>query len=307
MVRTRAQLKESGDVVPELPGVPKKREASVFAAAAKRALGGGLPGAIAMVLQVVLLMWMRTTVNYQMRNGGTMLGVMALLYAEGGVARFYSGFGFALLQGPLSRFGDTAANAGVLAALEGSRVPVLLKTVCASAAAAGWRALITPLDTAKTVLQVEGAAGLEKLGARVAAAGPVVLWAGALGATVATFMGHYPWFATNNALEARLPPAKTAGKKLVRRALIGFASSLVADCCSNSIRVVKTAVQTAAEPVGYFEAAHLIVERDGLGGLLWRGLVAKILCNGVSSILFSVIWKSLMDSMNAKEKKRRAK
>ena len=28
-----------------------------------------------------------------------MLGVMALLYAEGGVARFYSGFGFALLQG----------------------------------------------------------------------------------------------------------------------------------------------------------------------------------------------------------------
>ena len=34
------------------------------------------------------------------------------LYKEGGVVRFYRGLGPALLQGPLSRFGDTAANAG---------------------------------------------------------------------------------------------------------------------------------------------------------------------------------------------------
>ena len=33
----------------------------------------------------------------------------------------------------------------------------------------------------------------------------------------------------------------------------------------------------------------------GLAGLLWSGLPAKLLCNGVSSVVFSVAWKMLMD------------
>lgn len=37
--------------------------------AVKRALGGGTAGAIAMGLNVVTLMWLRTTINYQYRNG----------------------------------------------------------------------------------------------------------------------------------------------------------------------------------------------------------------------------------------------
>ena len=31
-------------------------------------LGGGIPGAAAMVLQVLLLMWLRTTINYMVRS-----------------------------------------------------------------------------------------------------------------------------------------------------------------------------------------------------------------------------------------------
>ena len=92
-------------------------------AALTKALGGGLPGAVAMVLQVVLLMWLRTTVNYQMRHGGSLLEVIETLYAEGGIRRFYAGAQYALLQGPLSRFGDTAANAGVLMCSTGLRCP----------------------------------------------------------------------------------------------------------------------------------------------------------------------------------------
>lgn len=266
--------------------------------ACKRAVGGGLPGAFAMVLQVLLLMWLRTTVNYQMRHGGSMVSVMRLLYAEGGIGRFYSGLGVALFQGPLSRFGDTAANAGTLAALEGTAVPVLLQTIAASAAASLWRVVITPLDTAKTMMQVEGPRGLAMLGERVARNGVSQLWAGAAGAVVATFVGHYPWFATNNFLEARVAPAARKGRVLVRRAGIGFCSSVVSDFVSNSSRVVKTFVQTSDVPVTYLDAARFIVNRDGLGGLLWRGLAAKLLCNGVSSILFSVVWKLLMDRMN---------
>lgn len=36
--------------------------------AAKRALGGGIPGMVAMFIQVFALMWMRTTINYQYRH-----------------------------------------------------------------------------------------------------------------------------------------------------------------------------------------------------------------------------------------------
>lgn len=36
----------------------------------KRALGGGLSGALAMGINVGTLMWMRTTINFQLRHGG---------------------------------------------------------------------------------------------------------------------------------------------------------------------------------------------------------------------------------------------
>lgn len=44
--------------------------------------------------------------------GTSMSQALKHLYKDGGVVRFYRGLGPALLQGPLSRFGDTAANAG---------------------------------------------------------------------------------------------------------------------------------------------------------------------------------------------------
>ena len=36
----------------------------------KRALGGGFAGAMAMGINVGTLMWMRTTINFQLRHGG---------------------------------------------------------------------------------------------------------------------------------------------------------------------------------------------------------------------------------------------
>ena len=46
---------------------------STFEKAKKRALRGGLTGAAAQGVNVLALMWMRTTMNYQMANGGTMM------------------------------------------------------------------------------------------------------------------------------------------------------------------------------------------------------------------------------------------
>ena len=42
----------------------------------------------------------------------------------------------------------------------------------------------------------------------------------------------------NNQLEVLVPQAKSPRQKLIRRAFIGFCSSVVSDCCSNGVRVV---------------------------------------------------------------------
>merc|ERR1719453_118526 len=97
--------------------------------------------------------------NYQYRNGGSTGEAMQALYAEGGVRRFYRGVSFALFQTPLSRFGDTAANSGMLALLATSDLPMSVRTAFASAVAATWRMGLTPIDTMKTTLQVRGADG----------------------------------------------------------------------------------------------------------------------------------------------------
>ena len=69
----------------------------------KRALGGGISGAAAMVMQVSSLMWLRTTMNYQYRYGTTTKEAMKHLYKEGGVRRFYRGYLPALTIGSSSQ------------------------------------------------------------------------------------------------------------------------------------------------------------------------------------------------------------
>lgn len=160
--------------------------------AGKRALGGGLPGAAAMFCQVMTLMWLRTTVNYQYRNGTSTLQALRTLYKDGGIPRFYKGVGWALVQGPVSRFGDTAANTGALAVFESvpslQNTPVAIKTICASFTAACFRILLTPIDTMKTMNQVQGARAGSIIAEKIRASGPGVMYNGAFGAAAATMV-----------------------------------------------------------------------------------------------------------------------
>ena len=139
--------------------------------ALKSALGGGLSGAAAMILQVLTLMPLRTIMNYQYRYGTTMSQATRTLYTDGGWTRYYQGLTAALIQGPMSRFGDTAANVGILALLKSNKylknLPPLAKTVFASVAAALFRMILTPVDTVKTTMQTDGKAGLANLRSRV--------------------------------------------------------------------------------------------------------------------------------------------
>merc|ERR1712190_197262 len=95
---------------------------------------------------------------------------------------------------------------------------------------------------------------------------PTALWQGSLATMSATYVGHYPWFYTNNQLRESLPQFDFFAGKYVRNALIGFASAAVSDTCSNSLRVLKTTRQTSLEPVGYREASKMIIEKDGIVG-----------------------------------------
>lgn len=251
----------------------------------------------AQAINVLTMMWMRTIMNYQYRYGGTFSETVKILWAEGGVPRFYRGLAPGLIQAPVSRFGDTAANDGAIAALEHTTLPTAAKTMVASGCAAGFRVFLMPIDAWKTTKQVEGADGLKKLMEKTKKH-PSALWQGALGAMSATWVGHYPWFYTNNQLRESLPQFDFAYGKYVRNAVIGFASAAVSDTCSNSLRVLKTTRQTALEPVGYMESAKQIIAKDGYAGLFGRGLKTRIVTNGIQGALFTIGWRAISEYLN---------
>ena len=297
--------------------------------AAKKAIGGGTAGASAAIVQVLTLMWLRTAMNYQYRYGGSLQQALNTLYNQGGITRLYQGLPFALVQGPLTRFGDTAANVGVLALLDATdelrNLPLPIKTACASCTAGLWRVLLMPIDASKTALQVEGSNGLRRLWDRaLGEPGPSALYRGAAAQVAATAVGHFPWFVTYNYLDSHLPPPSNDGIHdavwygLLRSAGMGLVASGVSDTISNSLRVVKTTAQTAQlstvdvdvnddvdannpshtitnsttiKPLSYPEVVALIVERDGLIGLFGRGLQTRLLTNAIQGALFSVLWK----------------
>jgi hypothetical protein len=205
--------------------------------------------------------------------------------------------GTALVQGPIARFGDTAANAGILALLQSNgflkQLPSPVQTIFASACAASFRMLLTPIDTLKTTLQAQGSSGWALLRQRIKTDGIGSLWWGAFATAAATFVGHYPWFAVYNFLSETIPDPtrQQIGWWLLRAAFIGFCASVVSDTISNSLRVVKTYRQVNDKRISYTEAAKEVIRKDGKMGLFGRGLKTRIIANGLQGILFSILWK----------------
>ena len=291
----------------DVPAIDTK---AIFNKAAKKALGGGKAGAAAAVVQVLTLMWLRTAMNYQYRYGGTLGSSLKELYDDGGVPRLYQGLPFAIVKGPLTRFGDSAANVGIIALLESipetASLPLPLKTLAGSLTAGAWRICLMPIDTSKTAMQVEGADCLEKLKQQVIDIGPSPLYQGALASAAATAAGHFPWYLTYNFLNDYLPVISKQEDLLlflVRSAALGLVSSSVSDTVSNSLRVIKTTKQTAGlgdgagKEITYREALALVLETDGVAGLFGRGLQTRLLTNAIQGAVFSVLWKYFQTSL----------
>lgn len=285
---------------------PQMTMKQVLAKSAKKAVSGGKAGATASVVQVLSLMWLRTSMNYQYRYGGTLSSSLSTLYNDGGVPRLYQGLPFALVQGPLTRFGDTAANVGILALLESipetASLPLPLKTGVGSICAGLWRIVLMPVDTSKTIMQVEGKDGLDELVENVKENGPGPLYRGAVASAAATAVGHFPWFLTYNFLNDALPMIDVgAGDehvillKLARSAFLGLSASCVSDVCSNSLRVIKTTKQTSGD-ISYREAVGDILDKDGWVGLFGRGLQTRLLTNAIQGAVFSVLWRYFQET-----------
>lgn len=261
-----------------------------------RAIGGGVAGSSAMIIQITSLMWLRTTMNYQYKYGGNFRESLSKLYNDGGIKRFYRGYSAALAIGPLSRFGDTAANAYILSLFEKSSIPVSIQTLCGSSVAALWRAFLMPIDAVKTTLQVKGKSGLSVLKTKMINHNPLILYHGTIASMSATFVGHYPWFLTYNILNEQIPKYDELHKKLLRSAFIGFNAAVISDCSSNFLRVIKTVKQTSKNNSRYSEIVKNIIKKNGVKDLFGRGLKTRIITNGIQGILFTVCWRFIEES-----------
>jgi hypothetical protein len=68
-----------------------------------------------------------------------------------------------------------------------------------------WRLSTLPIDAWKTSKQVHGAEGLTHLLGKHKTHGLSAFYQGGVASGLATFVGHYPWFVTNNYLEFYVP------------------------------------------------------------------------------------------------------
>jgi len=277
--------------------VEKQPLGHILAAAFQKAVKSGSAGFVAGTVQVLAFMWLRTAMNYQYKFGGSFAEVVSKLYKEGGIARLYQGlFPWAIFQAPLSRFGDVASNDMVLATMGAlfPQVPVNIQTFVGSMTAALFRVAITPVDTCKTVLQTDGAKGWENLKGKMSKGGFFVLWTGWEGNYISNVVGNYPWFYTMNFMQKTIAVPKGNLAKLIRNAVCGAVASSVSDVVSNGIRVIKTKKQTHANSdIGYAAAAKEIIDKDGVYGVLFRGLETRVFTNVMQGMFFTVLWKYL--------------
>ena len=259
----------------------------------KKAINGGGAGFLAMTFQVSSLMWLRTIVNHQYRNGFSFSNTVKTLYKDGGILRFYRGYPFAIMLAPLSRFGDTAMNIGMMTLLEDSDLSIASKTFMGSCGAALWRGAIMPIDTCKTSMQVNGNAGLKILSNKIKNNGYRVMYNGVLASSTSTLVGHFPWFYTYNYLNEIIPKKEAGIEKMCRSAIIGFSSSSISDICSNTFRVIKTNRQTSETNISYSRLIKNIIEKESVIGLMTRGLKTKIITNGIQGMCFTIMFDYL--------------
>ena len=101
---------------------------------------------------------------------------------------------------------------------------------------------------------------------------------------------------------------------MLKNAVIGFLSSTASDVASNFFRVLKTieqmksiqgegGVSMGSDAVnvesGYLSIMHDALMEGKLYGLMTRGLGSRVLSNGLQSVVFTIVWKSLSEQYSS--------
>jgi hypothetical protein len=134
------------------------------------------------------------------------------------------------------------------------KLPIYLQTSIGSVLAGFWRLAFIPIDAWKTSKQVNGKDGLQMLMTKSKTHGVSAFYQGGVAEVLATTASHYSWFLVHNYLEEYLPQYNYRDQfsnAVIRSGVIGFLSTLFADCVSNSMRVAKTFKQTSQEKLSY--------------------------------------------------------
>lgn len=299
---------------------------NLFISAFQKSFRQGLSGGAAGLVQVITMMWLRTTVTYQYRYGVTTAQAIAELYAQGGIGRFYRGVTYAIIQAPLCRFGSVAANeiSNLLVGVGSGHdspsssssssltkrpiineyMKIILAATLGSALSTVWRIVLMPLDTAKTVLQVDGLPGFRTLMQQVSTGDISPLFRGTAATIIATWIGH-SWFLVHNWLDHAISLPMAPRAKIARAATIGFLASAISDAITNFIKVIKTVKQAmlfdaAGKAPSYVAVVNHVVGESGYAGLFGRGLLTRMVSNGLQSMLFTVLWKVYFDEKKSK-------
>ncbi|KAL7571726.1 hypothetical protein ACA910_002825 [Epithemia clementina (nom. ined.)] len=308
--------KKNEDVVPEAiienpssSTIPTATLGQILAKAGQRALGGGMSGALAGVVQVIALMWLRTITNYQYRYGTSFRQALQTLLKDGGIPRLYRGLLFALIQAPASKFAGVAANDGVMSLLGSFQETQLwgpgMTTIVSSVIFGFVRIFLMPIDTMKTVLQVDSHEGFENLMRSLRMGKFSVLYEGAWAVAVMGIVSYYPWFFTYNVMASTEWIKIAIPSALFRNAAIGLVASIASDTVANVFRVVKTMKQVSGtkSDSSYYDIIRKIVAADGLKGLFGRGLRTRLATNAIQSVMFTVVWRLLAEQWKSTSEK----
>eukprot|EP00471_Norrisiella_sphaerica_P010668 CAMPEP_0184502798 /NCGR_PEP_ID=MMETSP0113_2-20130426/51252_1 /TAXON_ID=91329 /ORGANISM="Norrisiella sphaerica, Strain BC52" /LENGTH=234 /DNA_ID=CAMNT_0026892131 /DNA_START=334 /DNA_END=1038 /DNA_ORIENTATION=- len=217
------------------------------------------------------------------------------LWADGGLFRFYRGYGFAMLNAPIIRGGSTASNQASLTFLDSldRDIPLWFETVCSASLAAIWKVTFTPLDMLQTTLQVGGSVGKADVAKKIKKQGILVLWHGSSALYASALVGNFSWFAVYNSLNRQWINHEDKSRQLIRDGSIGILATFASDVSTNSLEVLKTHRQTTRHSVGYIQAFSEIVGSDGLIGLVTRGLRVRLLTNCFQGAFFTIVWNNL--------------
>lgn len=129
----------------------------------------------------------------------------------------------------------------------------------------------------------------------------MTFYQGGVASSISSVASHYPWYVTNNYMDRYFKKYKYSQepqKALLRAAGIGGMSQLVSDTISNCFKVVKTVKQTSEKHMTYSQIFKDITSKEGLQGLIFRGLKTKLLSNVIQGSNFKILWSYFQEQMN---------